>query len=83
MKAYSITPKGQVTIPVEIREKPKLSPGDRVQYENTPKGILLKPVKWNMLNDFAFLKDRKESGKSLDAVRHEVRKKIAEKEKSE
>ena len=83
MKAYSITPKGQVTIPVEIREKLKLKPGDRVQYEDTPKGILLKPVKWNVLHDFGFLKDRKKQGKDLEAIRHEVRERIAKKARSE
>jgi len=33
MKAYTITPKGQVTIPAEIREKLKLYLGDKITYE--------------------------------------------------
>jgi AbrB family looped-hinge helix DNA binding protein len=38
MKAYTITPKGQVTIPAEIREKMKLKPGDKITYEDIKKG---------------------------------------------
>jgi len=34
MKAYTITPKGQVTIPAEIRAKMKLKPGDKIIYED-------------------------------------------------
>ena len=45
MKAYTITPKGQVTIPAEIREKLKLYPGDKITYEDTAAGIMIKPAK--------------------------------------
>ena len=37
MKVYTITPKGQVTIPTEVREKLKLQPGDKITYvDNHP-----------------------------------------------
>jgi AbrB family looped-hinge helix DNA binding protein len=78
MKAYTITPKGQVTIPAEIREKLKLYPGDKITYEDTVAGILLKPVKKDMINDFGFLKERKHS-EDLKEIRNSVRKKIADK----
>jgi len=77
MKAYSITPKGQVTIPFEIREKLKLKPGDKVIYQNTKNGIMLKPVKRNMLSDFGFLKTRQKPGVDLEAIRESIRVKMA------
>jgi AbrB family looped-hinge helix DNA binding protein len=78
MKAYTITPKGQVTIPAEIREKLKLYPGDKITYEDTATGILLKPVKKDMIDDFGFLKECKHS-EDLEEIRNSVRKKIADK----
>ena len=78
MKAYTITPKGQVTIPAEIREKLKLSPGDKINYEDTAAGIVIKPAKKDMIADFGFLKEFEHS-KDLEEIRHSVRKKIAEK----
>jgi AbrB family looped-hinge helix DNA binding protein len=78
MKTYTITPKGQVTIPVEIREKLKLYPGDKIAYEDTASGILIRPAKKDMMTDFGFLKGRGLS-EDLEEIRHAVRKKIAEK----
>ena len=76
MKAYTITPKGQVTIPVEIRVKMKLKPGDRITYEDTSAGIVLKPAQEDMISDFGFLKGRRKPA-DLEKVRKSVRKKIA------
>lgn len=81
MKSYSITPKGQVTIPVEIREKLKLKTGDKVMYENMNNGILLRPAKGNMLNDFGFLKESQRPIIDLDVIRKAVREKIARRTK--
>ena len=78
MKSYTITPKGQVAIPAEIREKLKLYPGDKITYEDSAAGIIIKPAKKDMIADFGFLKERKYP-KSLEEIRKSVRKKIAEK----
>jgi AbrB family looped-hinge helix DNA binding protein len=78
MKAYTITPKGQVTIPAEIREKMKLKPGDKITYEDTAAGILLRPSKKDMMDDFGFMKGRRKPAE-LETIRSTVRKKIAEK----
>jgi AbrB family looped-hinge helix DNA binding protein len=75
MKAYTITPKGQVTIPAEIREKMKLKPGDKITYEDS---ILLRPSKKDMMADFGFMKGRRKPA-DLETIRSTVRKKIAEK----
>ena len=37
--------KGQLTIPVEIREATRLEEGDPVEVEIVPEGILLRPMK--------------------------------------
>jgi len=78
MKAYTITPKGQVTIPAEIRQKLKLYPGDKITYEDTAAGIVLKPARMDMVDDFGFLKERKHS-EDFEEIRNSVRKKIADK----
>jgi AbrB family looped-hinge helix DNA binding protein len=77
MKTYTITPKGQVTIPAEIREKLKIFPGDKIIYEVTAAGILIKPAKKDMMDDFGFLQGRGHS-ENLEEIRRSVRKKIAE-----
>ena len=82
MKVYAITAKGQVTIPVSIREELSLKPGDKVMYEKTNGGILLKPAKRNMLQDYGFLKGREKTQKDLGSIRKAVRKKIAVKRKA-
>ncbi len=79
MKAYTITPKGQVTIPVEIRVKMKLKPGDKIIYEDRTGGIFLRPASSDMLTDFGFLKGRRKSP-DLEKIRKAVRKKMAKRE---
>jgi len=74
VKTYTITPKGQVTIPAEVREKLKLQPGDRITYEDTTAGIILRPAKKDMLDDFAFMKGRRKPA-DLETIRKAVRKK--------
>ncbi len=41
---YTITEKGTVTIPVEIRKKYNLGKGSRVEFVETDEGILLVPT---------------------------------------
>jgi AbrB family looped-hinge helix DNA binding protein len=42
--SYTITAKGTVTIPAEIRRKYKLKKGSRVKFVETEEGILLIPI---------------------------------------
>lgn len=79
MKAYAITPKGQVTIPVSLREELNLKPGDRIIYEKSSGGILMKPAKKNMLDDFGFMKNRDSQEVDVEDIRKAIRKKIAKK----
>lgn len=79
MKAYTITPKGQVTIPVSLREELKLKPGDRIIYEITSEGILIKPAKRNMLGDFGFMKNLETQKASMKEIQKAIRNKMAKK----
>ena len=79
MKTYAITPKGQVTIPVSLREELNLKPGDKVIYEKSSGGILMKPAKRNMLDDFGFLKNIDAQKIQMTDIRKAIRKKIAKK----
>lgn len=78
MKTYTITPKGQVTLPVEIREKLKVKPGDKITYQSTDHGIVLKSAHRDMLDDFGFLKAKQARVEDLEIIRKSVRKKISE-----
>jgi antitoxin PrlF len=44
METAAVTSKGQITIPIEVREKLGIKPGDRVRFVENEKGeIVLKP----------------------------------------
>lgn len=44
MATAAVTSKGQITIPIEVRKKLGLKPGDRVLFEESESGeIVLKP----------------------------------------
>jgi antitoxin PrlF len=45
MTTTKITAKGQVTIPVEIRRKLGLNPGDRVTFRDSDDGIVIEPTR--------------------------------------
>jgi AbrB family looped-hinge helix DNA binding protein len=77
MKSYTITPKGQVTIPVEVRQKLNVKPGDKIIYADTAAGIFIKPAKDDMILDFGFLKKKRKTS-HLETIRKLVRKKIAD-----
>ncbi|MBU2645832.1 AbrB/MazE/SpoVT family DNA-binding domain-containing protein [bacterium] len=78
MKAYAITQKGQVTIPVSLRDELNLKPGDKVIYEKSSGGILMKPAQKNILDDFGFMKNLALKETDIEVVRKAVRTKIAE-----
>jgi AbrB family looped-hinge helix DNA binding protein len=42
--SYTITEKGTVTIPAEIRKKYNLSKGTRIEFIETDEGIMLLPI---------------------------------------
>ena len=57
--------KGQVVIPRRLREKYEIKDGTRAYVEETPEGILIKPVtRWAIERGFGLLK-RKPGNKSF------------------
>jgi AbrB family looped-hinge helix DNA binding protein len=45
MKATTLTSKGQVTVPKEVREFLKIGPGSKVTFELTPTGaVVIRPL---------------------------------------
>lgn len=76
--------KGQVTIPVEIREKLNLKKGDLVTFVETDEGVMIKPAEVVVSEAFDQIgKALKERGISLDELierGREIREPIIEEE---
>lgn len=78
--SYTITEKGTVTIPVEIRRKYKLKKGSYVKFVETDEGVLLVPT--IPLRDlFGADKDIKETVYRMIKELQEERRKEASEEK--
>lgn len=45
MSMAKVLAKGQIVIPKDIREKANLHPGDKVDVQMTPKGIVVVPIR--------------------------------------
>lgn len=58
-KSYSITRKGQVTIPQVLREKFGLKAGDEVVFEEDEKAIKIKPAKTTLKSVYGSVKPLK------------------------
>jgi AbrB family looped-hinge helix DNA binding protein len=78
--SYTITEKGTVTIPSEIRKRYRLKKGSRVEFVETDEGVLLVPVV--PLEDlFGADKDKKETVyKMIGELQDERRKEASEEE---
>ncbi|MEM0054319.1 MAG: AbrB/MazE/SpoVT family DNA-binding domain-containing protein [Nitrososphaeria archaeon] len=73
---YTITEKGTVTIPAEIRRKYKLQKGSRVHFVETEEGILIVPI-IPLENFFAIDKENKEEVYQIVKELQEERRKEA------
>jgi AbrB family looped-hinge helix DNA binding protein len=73
-----ITSKGQLTIPVEVRRKYGLEPGDEVAFHLEANGARLLPLKRRQLTELfgALPATRKFAGR--DRIRKEVGRKLGE-----
>lgn len=56
MLESSITTKGQVTIPVELREALNLHPGDKVTFKKSKNGVVIKKSKNDISASFGMYK---------------------------
>ena len=78
MVRAKITSKGQVTLPVTIRRRYGLEPGDEIAFRLDQSGFRILPVKKRRLTEFrgVFPATRPYPGK--DAIRREVGRMLAE-----
>jgi AbrB family looped-hinge helix DNA binding protein len=68
MKKYSnVTMKGQVTIPIAVREKLDIAYGDKVEFAiNELNEVVIRPVKVSLDDIYGVLKKQKPSGTHED-----------------
>ncbi|MEM3377967.1 MAG: AbrB/MazE/SpoVT family DNA-binding domain-containing protein [Candidatus Bathyarchaeia archaeon] len=69
-----VTSKGQTTIPVELRKKYNIERRTRLEFVDTPEGILLKPAKsiFDLAGAGAKPATPEEMKKLLDALRGRI-----------
>lgn len=72
MSSSSITSKGQVTIPAELRAKLDLHQGDMVSFKQSNDGILIMKQKNKIQESFGILTARK--GVSLEDMQSAIEK---------
>lgn len=78
MPTSTLTSKGQVTIPKEIREALGLKEHDRVNFVKRGSDILIKPIKGNILDLRGSVKPRKRP-ENFEEIRKITRKIITRK----
>lgn len=78
MVKAKITSKGQVTLPVEVRRRYGLEPGDEIAFRMGQGGLRILPLKRRPLTEFrgVFPARRRYPGK--EAIRREVGRMLAE-----
>jgi AbrB family looped-hinge helix DNA binding protein len=76
MVGSRLTTKGQTTIPKEIRDHLGLEPGDRVLFLLKDGSVVVHPVKLSLL-DLRGSVEPRQSPEDFDAVREQVRQKVA------
>ncbi len=72
-----ITSKGQITIPVEVRRKFNLKPGDDLIFEFDEKGIKLQAFKRRSLHEFYASLPATRSYPGKEQIREEVAGEVA------
>jgi len=76
--AATMTQKGQITIPVAIRNILGLKPSSRLIFSIEKESIVAQPVKVDLLSLYGSLKTKNKKTADLKKIRKVVLKKIAE-----
>jgi len=77
MPMATVTSKGQITLPKEIRDALGVSPGDRVEFVREDSGkVLVRPVKTSILDLMGILKPRVK-GVTVEQMDETIRKRGA------
>jgi antitoxin PrlF len=76
MPRSTITSKGQITVPKQIREKLDLDTGDPIDFVIQPNGdVLLKPAKFDIQNLQGILKSTKKRPVTVEEMNAAIRSK--------
>ena len=78
MIGAKLSSKGQTTIPKEVRDYLRLSPGDRVLFVIREGEVLLQPVTQTLLDLRGSVRPGRRP-EDFDAVRQEVKKRVSRK----
>jgi AbrB family looped-hinge helix DNA binding protein len=80
-----LTPKGQLTIPKEVRKALNLKPSEKVIIVVEGGQAIIRPLKGNILDIGGSLKIPDKEGKPIDfhKVREEVKKRVAKRDTGE
>lgn len=74
MPRSTLTTKGQITLPKQIRDKLNLDTGDPIDFVIQPNGdVLLKPVKFDIRKLQGILKSRKKRPISVEEMNEVIR----------
>lgn len=80
MPAATVTSKGQITIPKEVRERLKLKAGDRVVFVvRSDDDVVLKPAKTDIRQLYGMLHRKGRSAKTLEEMDQGIAHFLAEK----
>ena len=78
MTTATITSKGQITIPKNIRDELLLHSGDQLDFSVTPRGeLLVKPMTRRVSDVFGCLYRAKQAPVSVEAMNQAIRKRMA------
>ena len=69
MTEATITSKGQVTIPKSIRDTLGLDAGDRIDFVETDKGVLIVPVKGDLRSLCGMFKGRRRKPATIEEIK--------------
>lgn len=72
MSEATLTSKGQVTIPKAVRDKLGLQTGDRIDFVDTDKGVLILPVTRDLKSLCGILKGRRAKPVSIEEMNEAI-----------
>jgi AbrB family looped-hinge helix DNA binding protein len=74
-----MTTKGQITIPKEVREQPRLAPGDRVDFVFDDRGaVFLRPTGGSVRELYGLLRRREGEASTVERMDQEIAEVVAE-----
>lgn len=73
MPIATVTSKGQITLPKEIRDQLKLGPGSRINFVVDPKGrVTLKPLNYDFRSIRGIVKSRRKHPPTIEEMNEAI-----------